>query len=156
MPPPPRKLRSGPPPRRVKRPSNAIHIQKELLDIEDTGPKSDYTRKILAPIYEPKNRKPNVIELVNQSKAKALSARIYNSKLNESEKNFLLAAAYRHNVFNYKLIADYYAHSGIEMQALMEESALVIIDFDKAIRNGFVKYSEEIKKLYIEEYEKSK
>ena len=37
-------------------------------------------------------------------------------------------------------------------QALMEKSALIIIDFEKAIEYGFVKLSEEIKSQYLEEY----
>ena len=47
-------------------------------------------------------------------------------------KDFLINAAYRHITFNYSNIADYYAHSSKEMQELMEESALIIIDFEKA------------------------
>lgn len=38
------------------------------------------------------------------------------------------------------------------MQELMENSALVIIDFDKAIEKGFVKLSEEIANQYKEDY----
>jgi hypothetical protein len=34
----------------------------------------------------------------------------------------------------------------------MEDSALVIIDFQRAIELGYVKLSEEISKLYDEEY----
>jgi hypothetical protein len=37
------------------------------------------------------------------------------------------------------------------MQELMERSALVIIDFDKAIELGFVKVCEDIKNKYLEE-----
>jgi hypothetical protein len=61
-------------------------------------------------------------------------------------------AARRHNVFNYEKIADYYAHSSKEMQELMERSGLVIIDFEKAIQNGYVKLCDEIRKQYLEEY----
>ena len=39
--------------------------------------------------------------------------------------------------FNYRNIAEYYAHATPEMQRLMEESALVIIDVDDAIANGY-------------------
>lgn len=74
------------------------------------------------------------------------------SKLPYEEKMFLMDAARRHNVFNYEKIADYYSHSSKEMQELMEESALVIIDFEKAIELGYVKLSKEIKKQYLEEY----
>ena len=53
------------------------------------------------------------------------------------EKAFLIRAAHRHNVFNYGNVAEYYAHASPEMQALMEESALVIIDVGNAIANGY-------------------
>ena len=145
---PPRRNKSVPPPRK-KRP--AAHIQTDL--IAHDKPESCYTSKILAPIYEPKNRKPEVIELVDQSKAKRLIAQIAESSVSEAEKLFLIEAAKRHNVFNYRLIADYYAHSKPAMQRLMEASALVIVDFDSAIQNGYVKYSEEINSLYAKECE---
>ena len=77
---------------------------------------------------------------------------IDNSSLSIEEKNFLMDAARRHNVFNYEKIADYYAHSSPEMQNLMERSALVIIDFEKAIQLGYVKLCDEIRIQYLEEY----
>ena len=40
-------------------------------------------------------------------------------------------------MFNYRNIAEYYAHATPEMQQLMEKSALVIIDVDNAIANGY-------------------
>jgi hypothetical protein len=111
-----------------------------------------YSSKIEAPIYEPKNTKPHVLELVNKEKTNRLIREIQNSSLSISEKNFLIDAAARHSVFNYEKIADYYAHSNKEMQELMEKSALVIIDFEKAIQLGYVILSEEIKTQYLEEY----
>lgn len=74
------------------------------------------------------------------------------SNLPIEEKTFLLNAARRHSVFNYEKIADYYAHSSKEMQHFMERSALVIIDFEKAIDYGYVKLCEEIKTQYLTEY----
>jgi hypothetical protein len=38
------------------------------------------------------------------------------------------------------------------MQHLMERSALVIIDFEKAIQYGYVKLCDDIRKQYLEEY----
>jgi hypothetical protein len=38
------------------------------------------------------------------------------------------------------------------MQNLMEHSALVIIDFEKAIEYGYVRLCDEIKNQYLEEY----
>lgn len=111
-----------------------------------------YSSKIEAPIYEPKNKKPHIVELVDKSKTKRLILEIENSSLPYEEKMFLVDAARRHNVFNYEKIADYYAHSSKEMQLLMEKSALVIIDFEKAIQLGYVKLCEDIKTQYLTEY----
>lgn len=111
-----------------------------------------YSSKIEAPIYQPKNTKPHIIELVDKQKTHRLIREIDNSNLPIEEKNFLIDAARRHNVFNYEKIADYYAHSSKEMQNLMERSALVIIDFEKAIQLGYVKLCDEIKTQYLEEY----
>lgn len=111
-----------------------------------------YTSKIEAPIYEPKNAKPHILELCDKSKTQRLIREIDNSSLPIEEKTFLIDAARRHNVFNYEKIADYYANASKEMQELMERSALVIIDFEKAIQLGYVKLCKEIKKQYLEEY----
>jgi hypothetical protein len=113
-----------------------------------------YTTKIATPIYRPSARKPHLFELVDKFKTSRLIREIENSNVTEEEKRFLIESAYRHNVFNYELIADYYAHASEEMQNLMERSALVVIDFEKAIANGYVKYSEEIAHLYTKENEK--
>jgi hypothetical protein len=51
-------------------------------------------------------------------------------------------------VLNFEFIADYYAHSDKEMQELMEESALVIVDINKAITNGWVNLSKELSDIY--------
>jgi hypothetical protein len=118
---------------------------------EDESEKK-YSSKIEAPIYEPKNAKPHILELVNKEKTHRLIREIDNSNLSFEEKNFLIDAAKRHNVFNYEKIADYYAHSTPEMQNLMERSALVIIDFEKAIQLGYVKLCDEIRTQYLEEY----
>jgi hypothetical protein len=111
-----------------------------------------YTSKIQAPVYEPKNQKPLLIELLDKSKTHRLIREIEASNVSFEEKNFLIDAARRHNVFNYEKIADYYAHSSKEMQHLMEHSGLVIIDFENAIQYGYVKLCEEIKQQYLTEY----
>lgn len=111
-----------------------------------------YSSKIEAPIYEPKNAKPHILELCDKSKTHRLMKEIEQSNLPHEEKMFLLDAARRHSVFNYEKIADYYAHSSKEMQNLMERSALVIIDFEKAIQLGYVKLCDEIRTQYLEEY----
>lgn len=111
-----------------------------------------YTSKITVPIYKPKGRQPHILELMDQSKAKALIKEIQESTVSEEEKAFLIEAAKRHSVFYYSKIADYYAHAGFEMQILMERSALIIIDFKQAIELGYVKLADEIAEAYLDEY----
>lgn len=107
-----------------------------------------YTTKIEAPTYSPSEKKPKVSELYNEDKSVELLEKIKKSKVSKLEKEFLLMAASRHLVFDYSKIADYYSHSSKEMQELMEDSALVIIDFEKAIEDGYVKLTKEIAELY--------
>jgi hypothetical protein len=111
-----------------------------------------YTLKIETPIYEPKNSKPHILELCDKTKTRRLIKEIDASNVTNEEKMFLIDASRRHNVFNYEKIADYYSHSNKEMQELMEKSALVIIDFEKAIQLSYVKLCEEIKNQYLQEY----
>lgn len=110
---------------------------------------SKYSKKINAPIYEPKNKKPYPIELYDNTKSLRLINEIENSSIPEDEKKFLIEAAKRHTVFNYEKIADFYAHSNKEVQNLMERSALVIIDFEKAIELGYIKLCENIKSEFL-------
>lgn len=111
-----------------------------------------YTRKIKSPSYEPGEFKPELNQLIDNSKTIKLLEEIESSDLPEDEKEFLRIAASRHVVFDYGMIADYYARSSKEMQELMEKSALVIIDFKQAIEQGFVKLSMDISDRFDEEY----
>lgn len=113
-------------------------------DNQSSDGENPYTGKIDVPVYEPKGDKPPIEELFNDEKAMDLIESIKQSALNEKEKQFLMAAASRHIVFHYDKIANFYAHSSKECQELMENSALVIIDFDKAIENGFVALTKDI------------
>jgi hypothetical protein len=128
--------------------------QTNLFGLEYAPNESEkkYSTKIESPIYEPKNAKPHIMELVDKTKTHRLLKEIEASSLPYDEKTFLMDSARRHNVFNYEKIADYYAHSSKEMQNLMEKSGLVIIDFEKAIQYGYVKLCDEIRKQYLEEY----
>ena len=110
-----------------------------------------YTSKIQVPIYEPGPCKPFVQELVDNSKSSRLIMDIEKSNISKDEKAFLIKAAQRHMVFDYHKIADYYAHASAEMQSLMEDSALVIIDFERAIELGYVKLSHEIAEQFLED-----
>lgn len=76
---------------------------------------------------------------------------INGSGCSDEEKEFLCMAAYRHIVFDYTKIAEFYAAASEECQALMERSALVIIDIENAIANGYVTMSEAIDRLREED-----
>lgn len=106
-------------------------------DIEDVEEDNPYTTRINIPQYEIKGEEPKIEELYDDVKTKELLKEIDNSNVTEEQKQFLKQAATRHLGFNYSKIAEYYAHQDKEMQELMEKSALVIIDFEDAIKNGY-------------------
>lgn len=126
--------------------------QTNLFGRETQQEEKKYSLKIQTPIYEPKNAKPHILELCDKTKTSRLIKEIDASNVSNEEKMFLIDASRRHNVFNYEKIAEYYAHSNKEMQELMEKSALVIIDFEKAIQLNYVKLCDEIKNQYLQEY----
>jgi hypothetical protein len=109
--------------------------------------KQQYTQKHDIIHYKPTGKKPKIAELVNEGKTLDLLADILKAKISQEERQFLIKAACRHLSFNYRKIAEYYAGSSREMQELMEKSALVIIDYDEAIKNGYVRLSKRLKEL---------
>lgn len=125
------------------------------LNTEDESKNDNdpYTKKVSSPIYTPTGDKPKTGELFDVQKYNELVAEIKRAPIDDTEKEFLLFAATRHIVFDYSKIAEYYAHSSKETQELMENSALVIIDFDKAIELGYVKLKQDIAEQYKEDYE---
>jgi len=127
-------------------------VDVPVWETQNEETENNYSRKIEIPTYEPKNEKPEVKQLYNIEKTNQLIKDIEDSSLDKEIKQFLIIAAQRHIVFDYSKIADFYAHSDKETQNLMENSALVIIDFNKAIELGFVKLSEQIAEQYKEEY----
>ena len=121
-----------------------------LFGLEETEEDKKYTTKVNIPQYLPNAECPRIDSLVNLTKYGELIRNINASNVSDAEKEFLRLAATRHIVFTYSKIADYYAHASKEMQELMEQSALVIIDIDDAIANGYVKLSENIRKIMDE------
>ena len=107
----------------------------------------DYTTKIKIPIYEPKGDKPPLTALVNTAKHDELVAEIDAAGLPDDVSHFLRLAAQRHISFHFRNVAEYYCHAPAKVQDLFERSALVIIDYDKAIENGFVKMTERLAAL---------
>lgn len=132
-------------------------LESDFKSGNNTGGSEDgnddgYSRKVQSPVYEPKNEKPEIKDLVNRDRHDQLIKKIEKTKLPEEEKAFLIDAAKRHLSFDYQRIADYYAHSDKKTQKLMEESALVIIDFKQAIELGYVKLADGVAQLYDEDY----
>lgn len=113
------------------------NIKKELSD--------KYTKKIEAPIYQITGEKPKIKDIFNSEKTDNLIEKINNSKIEEEElKRFLIYASYRHTIIDFSKVAELYAHSTKEIQQLFEDNALIIIDFNKAIEDGYVELSEDI------------
>ena len=113
---------------------------------------SRYTTKIDAILYQPTGECPPISALYDASKYNELIAHINaNANLDPDARKFLLLAATRHIRFDFEKIAEFYAHADPEIQRLMEESALVIIDFDKAISFGYVKLTQRIAEIYAHE-----
>jgi|TARA_R100001530_G_scaffold62979_2_gene45310 geranylgeranyl pyrophosphate synthase len=119
--------------------------------VKDDGNK--YTKGVGSPLYEPKNKCPDLLELLDHTKTDQLINEIYNSNVTAAEKSFLIQAARRHSVFYYSKIADYYANCSEEMQKLMEKSALIIIDFEQAIELGYLELSNKVVQQYLEHNE---
>jgi len=123
-------------------------LQDWGLDIPNINLQDEeYTTKIESPIYETKLVKPLETNLYNLDRYNKLIEDIDKTDITQEEKNFLYLAAGRHIEFSYSKIADYYAHSNEVVQSLMEDSALVIIDYKKAIDKGFVKLYETLETL---------
>ena len=117
-----------------------------LADIVDDID-NKYATQIVAPIYHPTGDNPAVTDLSDTEYAETLRSEIEAANLDDDLRRFLLSAAERHTVFNFAQIAEFYAHADAEIQHLMERSGLVIIDFDKAVENGFVSMSHVLAEL---------
>lgn len=125
-----------------------VNEEDELEEPDDT-----YTADINIPQYEPTGEVVPLESCLDDDKTIALLIEIDDSNVSEKEKEFLRKAAQRHNQFNYKRIVEYYANASEEMQDLMERSALVIIDYDDAIKNGYVQLSSSLEAILGEENE---
>jgi hypothetical protein len=124
-------------------------------DEEDDDPTNPYTDKTTTPDYEVTGEKPELSDIYDSEKAMRMIDDINASDATPDEKVFLIAAAYRHVVFNYQRIAEYYAHSEAEVQQLMEDSALVIVDIGDAIKNGWTRLGERLEAIYSSERDRS-
>ena len=110
----------------------------------------EYSTKAERPQYSITGENTTIDELIKTEKYNELIEKIEKSGVTDKQKDFLIKAATRHLVFDYAKIAEYYANQNKEMQELMEESALVILDINNAIKDGYVELSKDIEKLMKE------
>ena len=120
---------------------------EKVIFLSGFSENTKYTEKTDIIHYKPTGKKPEIGELINEGKTLELLKEILFAKVSTEERLFLIKAACRHLAFNYRKIAEYYASANKEMQELMEKSALVIIDYDDAIKNGYVRLSKRIREM---------
>lgn len=112
-----------------------------------------YSKRVEPPVYEPTGPCPAVSDLYDDTMARELIEAVNGAEgVGEEVQAFLRAAAHRFTQFDFRAIAEFYAHADPTVQALMERLALVIPDFDRAIELGFVRLSEALMAEYRNEY----
>ena len=118
---------------------------------EEDNEEDPYTSKITTPTYEPTGEEVYLQDLVDTTKRDELIRKIQTADIPSDIEEFLKNAAQRHLRFNYRNIAEYYASAPKEVQELFEDSALVIIDYNKAIENGYLKLTEAIESMIYDD-----
>lgn len=108
---------------------------------------SPYTKVVNLPQYSVRGDSPDIENIYDSTKAEQLISEINDANIGEKEKRFLMMAAYRHVVIDFEAVAEYYAGASKEVQELMERSALVLIDYDDAIANGFTALTESLEDI---------
>lgn len=119
-------------------------IRRSLED-DDAGEK--YVKKLASPIYKPTGKVPKLNKIFDTTKTDELCETINAAKIPEDVRDFLIHAAQRHTKINYAYAAEYYAHAPKKVQRLMEDVALVIVDFDKALEHSYLRMTEEIQEI---------
>ena len=133
------------------------NIRAELNGIandaaEESEEENIYTNKTERPQYEITGETPLLSECLDTTKTDALLVEIEKADgITEEQREFLVKAAQRHLMFSYKNVAEYYAAAPKAMQELMEKSALVIIDFDDAIKHGYMQLEKKLEQLKKDE-----
>ena len=126
-------------------------FEKLADEFEENDEEDHYTSKITTPTYEPTGEEVYLQDLVDTTKRDDLIRKIQTADIPSDIEEFLKNAAQRHLRFNYKNIAEYYASAPKEVQELFEDSALVIIDYNKAIENGYLKLTEAIESMIYDD-----
>ena len=120
-------------------------------DIQLGEEEKKYSKKVDSPTYSPREGRGDLKDCYDPQKYLRLCRMIDESNVTNEEKSFLRLAASRFIQFNYEAIADHYAIASEDVRGLMEKLALVIIDFDKAIEEGFVQLNDKMRIIYEQE-----
>lgn len=89
-----------------------LFTDDEAMDVELPEEEDNpYSNKKHVPQYEPTGDFVDIMDLIDDEKTNELIREIKDSNVSDDEKNFLIKAAYRHLVFNYSKIADYYSNA---------------------------------------------
>lgn len=124
-----------------------VEVPPGWEDVVSVGeePGSRYNQKISGLEYKPTQEEaPPLESLYDRKRYDELLIAIGQAGVPEDVKLFLMLAAGRHVVFDYQQIAEYYAHAPREVQELMEASALVVIDYERAVADGYVQLSQRL------------
>lgn len=132
---------------------SGIDMSQLGFDLGGELHENPYTQKTDIPQYTVTGEDVTLCDLYQDSKTKELIREIDDADISDEAKRFLTVAAYRHVIFNYQKIAEYYAKADRQTQELMEKSALVIIDINDAIRNGYTLLKDSISNIVFEEME---
>lgn len=114
------------------------------IDWDEEKLDENYSQKLGEVIYEPKQTNHKISDLYQpETKFDQEIDKLQNEEL----KGLLKARVYNFYEFNYAKIADYYAYQATpEEQKVIESLALVLLDKDKLIENGFSEIIESITK----------
>lgn len=116
---------------------------------------ADYSRKIESPIYMPTGLKiDDVRSLYDETEVNEIEEKIRQADIPEDVREMLIKSAQRFRRFDFGRVAEYYSQCKDQViRDLMERTAMVIVDFGRAIEDGFVELAEEIRNEYLKEYE---
>lgn len=130
-------------------PDDITNLRESMEEVTEELIEGKYTKHSSDIHYEPlADEAPPTTALVDTDKVDSLIDEINGEDgIPEEVRRFLTLGAYRHAVFNYAQIAEFYAHAEPRVQALMERSALVLLDIEDAIRNGYLAMAEELDEL---------
>lgn len=102
----------------------------------------NYSKKIKLPIFDPKGISVKLEECIDVSKFSEYMDEIElykkEGKIDDIQYNFLKLSATRFLKFNFENIAEYFCNANSDMQKIMQDLALVLIDYDGALKASII------------------